>query len=349
MLLSNTMTTLRARRMPNALCWLLGAAALLLTAACGPSAPAGIIQPDEMEDLLYDYHLADAMTSHALGGTYEQNVVSYHTSVFKKYGVTSAQFDSSMVYYMRHTSDLHDMYEHIAKRLEDEAQAAGSMVSTAVGAYAQAQGDTLDIWNNARSLVLIPNEPYNLVSFHLAPDDKAKPGDDYVLSMHSNFIFQDGMRDAVVVLALVYKGDSVASRVMHVSSSTDQQMVLTDGDSLGVKEVRGYFLLARNNQVNSSSTTLKLVSFDRIRLLRCHRQTAADANKPKADKDYEDSEHHQNRQAAVKSTVPQEAGEPATGHPRVASAALAGSQTECRLMPQKDLKLAKPLTRIAKQ
>ena len=34
---------------------------LLLLAACHPGVPKQYIQPDEMEDLLYDYHLSQAM------------------------------------------------------------------------------------------------------------------------------------------------------------------------------------------------------------------------------------------------------------------------------------------------
>lgn len=258
---------------------LLVMAVVALVASCKPSVPSGVIQPDEMEDLLYDYHLADAMARQA-SGNYDQNIITYHTAVLKKYGVTTAEFDSSMVYYMRHATQLHDMYENIAERMSKDAQAAGSSVSMGGDSenFNTVSGDTIDLWKGPQSLVLIPNEPYNIYSFHFKPDAKAQRGDDYVLSLHSNFIFQDGMRDGIVTLALVYSNDSVASRVMHVSMPMDQQVVLTDGDSLGVKEIRGYFLLNKNNQMNSSSTTLQLVSFDKIHLLRCHRQVAKPAS-----------------------------------------------------------------------
>lgn len=260
--------------------WLVLTALVMAVCSCKPSAPSGIIQPDVMEDLLYDYHLADAM-AYSAEGDCNQNLISYHTAVFKKYDVTSAEFDSSMVYYMRHTSQLHDIYEKIAQRMETDAQAMGSSVSlnSDDNAFNTASGDTIDIWKGSQSVVLIPNEPYNVVSFHYTPDAKAQKGDDYVLTAHSNFIFQDGMRDALICLALTFTNDSVVSRTMHVSSSTDQQLVLTDGDSLGVKDIRGYFLLNKNNQANSSTTTLRLVSFDGIHLLRCHRKTDGDKSK----------------------------------------------------------------------
>lgn len=260
---------------------LLAWAVIVLVASCKPSVSSDIIPPDDMEDLLYDYHLADAMARQAKGN-YDQNLIAYHAAVLKKHGVTTADFDSSMVYYMRHATQLHDIYENIAERMGKDAQALGSSVSVngGNGEYNTASGDTIDLWKGPRSLVLIPNRPYNLYSFHYKPDAKAQKGDDYVLSVHSNFIFQDGMRDGIITLALVYSNDSVASRVMHVSSSLDQQVVLTDADSIGVKEIRGYFMLNRNNQQNSSSTTLQLVSFDQIHLLRCHRKVVKPAGQP---------------------------------------------------------------------
>lgn len=330
-------------RHSSVLC-LLVLAIVVLVASCKPTVPSGIIQSDEMEDLLYDYHLADAMARQA-SGNYDQNLQAYHAAVLKKYRVTNAEFDSSMVYYMRHATLLHDMYEHIAERMSKDAQAMGSSVSMNSGAegFNTASGDTIDLWKGPQSLVLIPNEPYNLYSFHFKPDAKAQRGDDYVLSVHSNFIFQDGMRDGIVTLALVYSNDSVASRVMHVSSSLDQQVVLTDADSVGVKEIRGYFLLNKNNLMNSSSTTLQLVSFDKIHLLRCHRKVEKQASKP-ANASAPDTAKPQAAPAADNvGTIPHDGGTPpnSPGTPQVIAPANNGARPLRKFAPNANMKLVK--------
>lgn len=79
-----------------------------------------IISSGEMEKILYDYHLADAMAQQAEGG-YEKNAFEYRAAVLKKYNVSLGEFDSSMVYYMRHTDELHTMYQHISDRMQEEA------------------------------------------------------------------------------------------------------------------------------------------------------------------------------------------------------------------------------------
>lgn len=240
---------------------------LSFTVSCKPSVPSTFISPGDMEDLLYDYNMADAMAEQAKGN-YAENVVAYRTAVLKKYGVTQEKFDTSMVYYMRHADQLHTIYEHVAQRLQDKAQELGSSVGTA-GAFT-ANGDTTDIWRESNSVVLIPNEPCNLYSFSIKADSAFHKGDTFFLNFQSDFIYQDGARDGVVVLSLVYRNDSIAQRVMHFSSSSKYDLSIDDPNSLGIKEVKGFFLLARNNDMNSSMTTLKMACVSHIHLFRVH-------------------------------------------------------------------------------
>ena len=63
---------------------------LMLVVACKPSVPSEYIQPDDMEDILYDYHLALAMSRQKGGTEMDFNRSLYFQSVLKKYGVTEA-------------------------------------------------------------------------------------------------------------------------------------------------------------------------------------------------------------------------------------------------------------------
>lgn len=92
-------------------------AVALLTVSCDDN--KHIISSGEMEEILYDYHLADAMAQQAKGG-YAQNAVAYRAAVLKKYDVSQSDFDSPMVYYMRHTDQLHTMYQHISDRMQEK-------------------------------------------------------------------------------------------------------------------------------------------------------------------------------------------------------------------------------------
>jgi len=255
------------RRLRLFLAFCVMALILSIAVSCKPSVPSTFISPDDMEDLLYDYHLADAMAGQAKGD-YAENVIAYRAAVLKKYGVSQEKFDTSMVYYMRHADQLHTIYEHVAQRLEDKSRELGS--SVAESSVFTANGDTTDIWKESNSVVLIPNEPYNVFSFSMKADSAYHQGDSFALQFQSDFIYQDGSRDGVVVLSLVYRNDSVAQRVMHFSSSSNYNLSIDDPGSLGIKEVRGFFFLARNNDMNSSMTTLKMACISHIHLFRVH-------------------------------------------------------------------------------
>lgn len=239
-----------------------------------------VISSGEMEKILYDYHLADAMAQQADGG-YEKNAFEYRAAVLKKYNVSQGDFDSSMVYYMRHTSELHTMYQHISDRMQAEASRLGASSSSGI----TAAGDSADVWNAERSLTLIPNEPYNLYSFNLTPDTTFHKGDKLLLNFKSDFIFQDGMRDGVVVLSVVLGNDSVTSNVSHISSSMPMSLTISDNDSLGIKKIRGFFMLSKSMDANTSSTTLKLMSIHHIQLIRVHPSKPVNGNAPKTPTD----------------------------------------------------------------
>lgn len=57
--------------------------ALLLMVACKPQVPSDYLQPGEMEDILYDYHLAQAMAQRNEGGSEAERMVAYREMVFE--------------------------------------------------------------------------------------------------------------------------------------------------------------------------------------------------------------------------------------------------------------------------
>ncbi len=246
-------------------------ALVMFIAGCKPTVPSDIIPEGEMENILYDYHLAESMAQQDYE-QYEINAMAYQTAVFRKYGITKADFDTSMVYYMRHTDRLHDIYKRVAARMEDKARTLGSSEGTLASlARVGLSTDTADIWKGDKTIALVPNKPYNLYSFSYTPDSSYHKGDSFILTMHSDFIFQDGIRDGLAMLALVFKNDSVASQVVHMSSSTLHNITLHDADTLGIKEVKGFFMLNKSKQDNASTSALHLMTLGNIHLLRCRK------------------------------------------------------------------------------
>ena len=233
-------------------------ALLLLTAqGCKPGVPSQYIQPNEMEDILYDYHLAGAMARNSMADG--KNEYAYRLAALKKHGVDQAEFDSSMVYYMQNTNMLHDIYQRLSKRLESEEMALGG--AAANYDRLSSKGDTANVWNGDRSVVLTSQIPYNMYSFAIKADTSFHKGDRYLLEFDVQFIFQEGVRDAVAVLAMTLANDSV-------SSPSHFTLQLNDSERQGIKRINGYFLLNNEKAFGGMQTTLRLLPIYNIRLIK---------------------------------------------------------------------------------
>lgn len=249
-------------------------ALLFCVSSCKPSLPSGVLSKGKMTDILYDYHLALAMAHMDDNGDKGQSL-AYREAVLRKHDVTSAEFDTSMVYYMRHTELLEDVYKDLTDRYNNEITAMGGSAKEG-GEFANlsATGDTANVWNLATSMVFMPVKPFNSTSFDIKVDSTFHKGDRLMLDFDAQFIYQDGMRNGVAMLAVQFGNDSIAQRTIMIQSTQHYSVELSDADSLGIKSVKGYFMLMNDDNGTgvSSQTTLKLMFLEHIKLIRMHPQ-----------------------------------------------------------------------------
>ena len=244
---------------------------MLVLAACKPGTPSRYIQPGDMEDILYDYHIGQAIAQMEDGSLEQRNFdrTVNMAAVLKKHGVTKAEFDSSLVYYYTHADRFQKMYKRIAERLSDEALKLGASEGE-VERYATVglNGDTANIWAGNRTAVFMPYAPYNRQTFRQEADSTYHKGDSFMLNLMVDFMYQSGTKDAVVCLVARLENDSIVSRVNHISVSGVNQLRLNIDDQYAVKELFGYFYLGKGND---QSTTLKLMFLKDIQLIRFHK------------------------------------------------------------------------------
>ncbi len=250
-------------------------AVILLMTGCKPGVPKEYIQPDDMEDILYDYHVADGMAY--AEGAYDEMAFrrkAYREAALRKHGVTEAEFDSSLVYYYRHTERLHDIYANLSKRLNNDAIALGATANELSQFGGTNQGDTATVWRNEQAVVLMPQAPYNSISFEVKADTAYHQGDMMILSFDNQFIIQEGVRDGLALLAVTFDNDSTATQVTHINSDMHYDMRISNDGRLGIKLVKGFIYLGKGggNASASPSTTLKIMCVNNMRLLRMHRQ-----------------------------------------------------------------------------
>ena len=244
--------------------------------ACAPSVPSGILQKDEMEDVLYDMHIAQSIYETREGGVATgADLLALRASVLRKHDVDKAVWDSSFNYYCRNSRDMYDIYQSLAKRIERNVIALGGKVDGFQGSEA----DTANVWKAEDAFILMQQAPYNLFTFDVIPDSTFEDGDRITLQYDAQFIFQDGMRDIATFLAVYYDNDSIATVTSH--SNFDGHGIVTlnnDVNRLHVKRIKGYFLLVQNltqNSSNANTTTMRLAAISNVKLLHLRTEPPA--------------------------------------------------------------------------
>ena len=251
--------------------WLAACLVLFITVVltgCKPGIPGRYLQLDEMVDILYDYHVADGMVQTNFDSPDSVAMRAYRISILKNHGVTQADFDSSMIYYTRHTRLLQKVYDKIADRLDREAVERGGQAGFT---NLTENADTTNVWKRSTAFVLSPYLATNRMSFEIKADSSYHEGDRMVLDFDAQFLYQDGMRDALVVLAITYANDSVEYVNNSISTSSHYHMQIMNEGRLAIKSVRGFWMLSSDRAMpTSSATTFKLFIVSNVRLVKMH-------------------------------------------------------------------------------
>lgn len=113
--------------MRHVICWFIGGLAVLMT-ACRPS---NVLDEKTMENLLYDIHRTEGVLyeeGYSIDKTDE--IAAYYSVLLSKYGITQAQFDSSLVWYTDHPLRFDKIYPRILERLQAEREAINQAEQT---------------------------------------------------------------------------------------------------------------------------------------------------------------------------------------------------------------------------
>lgn len=233
-----------------------------------------------MRDVLVDYHLAQGMAESA-DGNEEENRYLYVQAVFRKYHITEAQFDSSMVFYSIHSEVLAKIYADVNKRIEAKANAMGlNTESKSIYAGLTNQGDTANIWNDQKLIVVSPNITDNIYSFRLRSDSTFYLGDSFTWHFNAHYYLQGNNREAFAQLIVRYENDSVCSSAQSLRTDTEFDLHVEHAskfDSVAVKEIAGYLHMPIESQ---DPSVFRMLVIDDIALVRFHNMNRIQAVTP---------------------------------------------------------------------
>ena len=221
--------------------------------SCGKQIPDDIIQPSAMEELLYDYHLALTM-GNDLNYSERYKRESYKNYVFKKHGVTEAEFDSSMVWYTRNTKELTDIYKNLQKRYEMAEEQMKSELNKRSGQISVSlSGDSVDVWSD-RNLYWLTTSPLtNRLMFDLKADTTFHNKDILVLEADYSFLaYEKNTAKAVVSMKITFDNDSTLAMSKVIEKSGKEQLVLQPDSAYKYKSVSGFVYYSNPDSTESA-------------------------------------------------------------------------------------------------
>ncbi len=108
--------------------WALLLGGWLATACTNPtdSKPAGLVEEGAMAEILTEVHLAEARVSRLGLTSIDSSQVAYkhlEKQIFKKFGVDTAAYRKSYVFYSSHPADMEIIYKQVTQSLQKKIDA----------------------------------------------------------------------------------------------------------------------------------------------------------------------------------------------------------------------------------
>jgi hypothetical protein len=98
---------------------------IVLLACKQEKVPEGIVDKDQMINLMVDMHITDSYLNQVYNrDTMLMQAKTRYQYIFKKFGIDSTKFSRSLNYYSKRPQEFTEMYETVVKELEKLEEAA---------------------------------------------------------------------------------------------------------------------------------------------------------------------------------------------------------------------------------
>lgn len=244
---------------------------LFSLSSCKPSLPSGVLSESKMEQILYDYHMAQALAEVTRFDSHQSlDVHRYELqeSVLRKHGITQAEFDSSMVYYCSDMERLNTIYNHVSQRLDREVEALDiTLGSSDTYAGLSADGDTANVWSGRQVFSVRNRIGENLQSWRISCDSTWMEGDDLLWRFNPTCFMREGFQNLYVTLVVEYTNDSIRANTLQCTNRTITEIRIDNSEGWKPKVVNGFFYLP----VNDDGYRPCIYIINKVALIRFHK------------------------------------------------------------------------------
>lgn len=204
---------------------------MLLPMLCGCRLrrPESVLSSKKMEQFLYDYHLAQAV-SQDLPQSERYTSRAYIDWAYSKNNISKEQFERSLVWYTRYPKELSKIYKRLSNRIDDEYKAVSrSLSQIEKKSFAVQSGDSVDLWYLDRTALLNTSAYMNKLTYHINKDTTFYKGDTILLGLYGTFVSVDtGVPQYAHISLSAYYDDGVttADTIIRDNSMVSLSIVL---------------------------------------------------------------------------------------------------------------------------
>lgn len=247
----------------------------LVLSGCRLNRPDDVLSPRRMEQFLYDYHLAQAI-SQELPREEKYTTPAYIDWAYQKNGITKEEFDRSLVWYTRYPKELAKIYKRLDNRIDDEYKAAArSLSKIEKKSFTIQSGDSVNLWYLDRTALLNTSAYMNRVTYRINRDTTFHLSDTLRLRLNGTFVSEDSVNTAYAYMSLsVYYPDSVSTSDTLLRSNGQVELSLVLDPVKNPSSISGSV-----NYRDSADNRAGILILSGMELVRYHEKFPADTAK----------------------------------------------------------------------
>ena len=216
---------------------------LLIFAACS-NRPKGVLDQEDMVNLLTDMHKLDgALVERGLMFSNDTTKTKYYNFIFAKYNITKANFDSSLVWYTKKPQEFNNIYNKVLINLSLQEKEVKSGKYHFIDSVELAKVKS-ELWRRRNKYELTKDSTRTKLDFEVV-DPSLLYGDVYILRLLLRIAPEDSCTKQHIALHLNYqngKVDSAFALAHHDSLLRRYTIKLPATRKLKIKSISGELL-----------------------------------------------------------------------------------------------------------
>ncbi|MDH6357650.1 DUF4296 domain-containing protein [Parabacteroides sp. PF5-9] len=207
----------------------------ILIASCS-KVPSHILSEKEMQLVMKDMLIAESMIGNDYGRYHTDTAkVALYESVFRKYDIDRALYDSSLVWYGRNLDIYMKVYERVIADLNNAITALGDVQASAAPVTNQ---DSVNIWPRREYLTFQPKDLFRGVVFDIVPEKNYSSGSAFVIGLRV-WGLTNSMQNRPEIRLNAVHNDTIISIRKQIDRDGYHEFILRTQAAKQVKQVYG--------------------------------------------------------------------------------------------------------------